>query len=82
MDYIEKIIWTILFGIGGLILPIIMDKTNDDLKERLETSNPELVKSQSWFFSEKKKNVIKWIILIMLVSWIIMIWTTDIKIGK
>ncbi len=83
MDFTEKIIWTILFGLGGLILPIIMGMTNDNLKNKLEQSNPELVKNQSWFFSETKKNVIKWIILIiltMLIGLIIMIWTTNIKI--
>lgn len=82
MEYTKKIVLTIVFGIAAFILPILIDKTNSDLKKRLETSNPDLVKHQSWFFSGTKNKILKWTMVIILIVWIIIIWTTDIKIGE
>ena len=45
---------------------------NDRLKIRLEKVNPELDYNRHWFFSNKKKSVLKSRILMMLLVWIIL----------
>lgn len=78
MDYFDKIFWTILFGISGLIVPVMMKTTNNLLKRRLQKSNPQLVKNNGWFFSDTKQRIIRWVFWGMLTIWIILIWATDI----
>lgn len=82
MDFNQKIFFSIAFFIGGFILTILIDKINDNLKSKLEISNSDLVESQSWFFSDTKKGIIKWVIIIMIVILVIMIWTTEIDLNK
>lgn len=79
MDITEKIFWTVICAAGVLILPKLTDIINDKLKERLLKSNPKLVESQSWFFSDEKKEAVKLLILLMIFVCIAFVWITDMK---
>ena len=56
----------------------MMDFVNEKLKKNLEISNPKLVKSQSWFFSNAKKRVVKIVIVVMVFFWLVMVWSIGI----
>lgn len=79
MDLQEKIKHTLLAIFCMFILIKMMRFINDDLKLDLSRSNPKLLSDRGWFFSEKKKKVIDFLIIGMSLIWIYMIWSNQVE---
>lgn len=78
MNTNEKIIITILWTLGAIILILMMPRNNANLRNRFLNSNPNQMKQFSWFFSKSKKRAVEFLILLLTIGWLILVWTNQI----
>lgn len=79
MTVSQKLIASLIVIVLTSILVLMMRFINDGLKSRLERSNPQLVERAHWFFSNRKRRFVDFVIIVFALISIFLIWTNRVE---